>query len=152
MPLPIQGVRLWWSLGASMEWNNENRFNSFNSWKGLTYARQYQQILRWMKGETRYLPPPIECNLDPIAECNNRCYFCVTQRYLVTKREEVGPMRILPGEYMRNLVKFLARWGVKGLCISGGGEPSLHPEIASVIMAGVDAGMDVAFVTNAVSM
>ena len=99
-----------------------------------------------------YLPPPVECNLDPIAECNNQCYFCIGQRYLRTNRQEVGEMRQLPTAYLERLVTFLSEWGVRGLCISGGGEPSLHPDIAQIIRQTRNERMDVAFVTNAVRL
>lgn len=130
------------------EWSEKNKYNSFQSMKGLTYYENYKQIVDWLNGAD-YLPPPIECNLDPVAECNLNCYFCITQRYLRTHREEVGEMRRLPLEYMSRLIDFLANWGVRGLCISGGGEPSLHKDIWKIILRAVEAGMDVAFVTNA---
>ena len=133
-----------------MEWSKANTYSSFNSAKGLTYFEHYKAIMAWMRRETDYLPPPIEVNLDPFAECNNRCYFCVGQRYLRTNRQEVVEMRKLPLDYMNDLVDFLADWGVRGLCISGGGEPSLHPDIDSVIVRADTQGMDVAFVTNMV--
>ena len=128
-----------------MEWSN--KYNSFNSYKGLTYYQNYKDVVDWMNGAD-YLPPPIECNLDIFAECNLRCYFCVTQRYLRTHREEVGEMRILPLDYMLRLVDFLADWGVKGLCISGGGEPTLHDGLPTVICHAKQK-MDVCVVTNA---
>tara|TARA_Y100000310_G_scaffold79271_2_gene75948 strand:+ start:261 stop:1370 length:1110 start_codon:yes stop_codon:yes gene_type:complete len=131
-----------------MEWANATKYNSFNSYKGLTYYGNYNQIMRWMREETDYLIPPVECNLDPVAECNLDCYFCITQRYLRTHREEVGKMRMLPTKYMIKLVNFLAHWGVRGLCISGGGEPTIHKGLAEVILHAKDK-MDVAVVTNA---
>jgi len=107
------------------EWSTRNTYNSFNSFKGLTYYENYKAILAWMDGKGE-LPPPIECNLDPIAECNLNCSFCIVQRYLKHRRYEIGQMTKLPTEYLYRLVDFLSEWGVKGLCISGGGEPTLH--------------------------
>ena len=132
-----------------LEWAEKSKYNSFNSYKGLTYYNNYNNISQWLSSETDKLGPPVECNLDPIAECNLNCYFCITQRYLRTHREEVGEMRRLPPEYMCRLTGFLANWGVRGLCISGGGEPSLHKDISTIIHLAVDDGMDAAFVTNA---
>ena len=134
-----------------MEWSNGNRYNSFNSMKGLAYYEHYKKIVGWLEGKNP-LPPPIECNLDPFAECNLTCGFCITQRYLRDHREEAGEMRKLPTEYMHNLVDFLANWGVKGLCISGGGEPSLHEGVPGVIAHAKNKGMEVAMFTNAVSI
>ena len=131
-----------------MEWSN--KYNSFNSDKGLTYYQNYQTILAWMDGKAE-LGPPIEVNLDPVAECNLDCYFCITQRYLKWNRDEVGPMRKLDKEYMLRLVDFLADWGVRGLCISGGGEPTLHPDLPRLIHHAAKK-MDVAVVTNALHL
>ena len=133
-----------------LEWSNKNKYNSFNSYKGLVYYEHYKQVVAWMDGAD-YLPPPIECNLDPIAECNLNCYFCITQRYLKTHREEVS-MRKLPLDYMLKLVDFLAQWGVKGLCISGGGEPTLSLPVWGLCYTAWQRGLDVALVTNATVM
>jgi len=54
----------------------------------------------------------------------------------------------LPLDYMLKLVDFLADWGVKGLCISGGGEPTLHRQLPILIDYAKDK-MEVAVVTNA---
>src|SRR3990167_4821690 len=121
-----------------MEWSDQ--YNEFNSMKGLSYFENYQKILAWMDGKGA-LPPPIECNLDPFAGCNINCYFCITQRYLRTTPEEVGPMRKLPAEYMLRLVDFLANWGVKGICISGGGEPTLASGLWNVAYRATQKGM-----------
>lgn len=130
-----------------MEWSSKTKYNSFNSYKGLTYYQNYLYIVKWLDGAD-YLPPPIEVNLDPVAECNLNCYFCITQRYLRNHREEVGEMRKLPLNYMLRLVDFLADWGVRGLCISGGGEPTLHRGLPQLIDY-ASSKMDVAVVTNA---
>lgn len=132
-----------------MEW--KDKYNSFNSDKGLAYYENYKKIMAWLNGKGE-LPPPVECNLDPVAECNLNCYFCITQRYLRTNRSEVGEMRVLPEEYIHRLICFLEKWGVRGLCISGGGEPSLHPSIEFIIAHAVGTSMDVALVTNATNM
>ncbi len=133
------------------EWADKSKFNSFNSLKGLCYYDNYKKIVGWLDGKNS-LPPPIECNLDPYAECNLSCYFCLVQRYLRNHREEVGEMRILPTDYMYRLVDFLSVWGVHGLCISGGGEPSLHKGVWGLPPYAHSNGMDVSFVTNGVSL
>ncbi len=130
-----------------MEWSEKNKYNSFSSFKGLCYYEDYKKILAWLdcKGE---LPPPREVNIDPYAECNASCYFCIVQRYLRTHREEVGEMRVLPTEYLYRLVDFLANWKVSAICISGGGDPSLHKGMPELLPYIRDKGMQVSFVTN----
>ncbi|KKL47312.1 hypothetical protein LCGC14_2336820, partial [marine sediment metagenome] len=118
---------------------------SFNSDKGLAYYENYKKILKWLDGDS-YLPPPIEVNLDPVMGCNLNCYFCITQNY--TRDAKI---KKLPFDYMQKLVYFLADWGVKGLCLSGGGEPTLHQRLPDLIhIAALE--MDVAVVTNATNV
>jgi MoaA/NifB/PqqE/SkfB family radical SAM enzyme len=134
-----------------MEWSDKNRFSSFNSLKGLAFYERYKNIVAWLDGKAQ-LGPPVECNLDPVAECNLRCPWCITQRYLRHHREEVGEMRILPTDYIFRLIDFLAEWGVKGLCLSGGGEPTLHKDLWRFIPYAREKGMDIAVVTNATNI
>lgn len=127
-----------------MEWYNP--YNSFNSMKGMAYHENYRKISEWMDGRGE-LPPPIECNLDPIAVCNLDCSFCIVQRYIKHNRGEIGDMVKLPLDYMKRLVDFLVDWGVKGLCISGGGEPTLHNGLPELLEY-AHGKLDLALVTN----
>ncbi len=138
-------------MDKTIEWDNRSKYNSFNSFKGLAYYEQYKKIVGWLDGKNA-LPPPIECNLDPFAECNLSCYFCIVQRYIKNNRAEVGEMRKLPTEYLCRVVDFLFDWGVRGLCLSGGGEPSLHDGTWGLPSYAVDKGLDVSIVTNMVSI
>jgi len=134
-----------------MEWSEKTKYNSFNSYKGLTYYENYKQIVKWMDGDD-YLPPPVEVNLDPFAGCNLNCYFCIVQRYLKHHREELS-MTKLPTEYLHRLVSFLGEWGVRGLCISGGGEPLLYRPVWTLPgFAAGRCGMDVSLFTNGTVM
>ena len=107
------------------EWKDE--YNSFNSNKGLTYfASHYLPISRWLKGEGP-LPPPIELSLDPAHLCNFKCGHCNAQRYLVHNPSEVPEdKKIMTKQHLHNLIDFVADWGVKGVCIGGGGEPLMN--------------------------
>ena len=121
------------------EW--KQKYNPFNSDKGLTYYQNYRGIIGWLDG-SKFLPPPVECNLDPVMGCNLDCYFCITQGYMKDVKHEK-----LSLDYMKNLVDFLSDWGIRGLCISGGGEPTLHKGLPELIDYAKDK-MDVAVVTN----
>ncbi len=61
-------------------------------------------------------------------------------------------MRKLPVEYINKLINFLGNWGVRGLCISGGGDPSLHEATPGMIYQAKLKGMDTSLFTNAVSL
>jgi len=145
-PIDVDKRDAWLEARKPREWSSKNQYNSFNSNKGLAYYDHYKKIVGWLNGND-YLPPPIEVNLDPIARCNLDCYFCITQSYL----KHNPSMAELPLDYMIKLVDFLSEWGVRGLCISGGGEPTLHKDLSALIRY-AKGKMDVAVVTNATNL
>ena len=127
-----------------MEWRNENKYNSFNSYKGLTYYEHYKKIVAWMEGKGD-LSAPVECSLDPVMQCNHNCYYCNSQTYLHNNLAKIPPLNW--GE-MNVLINFLAGWGVKGLCFGGGGESTLNSEVPTMINLAHVKGMETALVTN----
>lgn len=131
-----------------IEWKQENKYNSFNSYKGLTYYGHYKQIVAWLGGNGD-LPAPIEASLDPFSGCNNQCYYCNSQRYL---RENPQRVPRWGRDYMEDLLIDLATMGVKGFCWGGGGEATLNPRIPEMTRFGVDLGMECSIITNAVSL
>jgi len=132
-----------------MEWSNQARYNSFNSYKGLTYYEHYQKVVDWFnKKKDSRLPPPIECSLDPTAKCNYNCYYCNSQRYL---RQDLGAVpagRKLTKKYMRTLIDFLAKWGVRGVCLGGGGDSLLSQDAWDLPSYIASKGMESSVVTN----
>jgi MoaA/NifB/PqqE/SkfB family radical SAM enzyme len=112
------------------EWSDKSKYNSFNSYKGLTYfTTHYLPTAKWLKGEGE-LPAPIEFSLDPAHLCNFACGHCNAQRYLVMHPEEVpADRRTMTREHLRSLIDFVSDWGVRGVCIGGGGEPLMNRNV-----------------------
>lgn len=133
----------------SQEWSTKSKYNSFNSYKGLTWHdSHYVPISKWFKGEGQ-LPPPIELSLDPGHLCNFRCKHCNAQRYLVHKTEEVpADKKTMTQEHLKNLIDFCARWKVRGICIGGGGEPLMNRNIWHMPSYIKEKGMESSFATN----
>jgi len=131
-----------------MEWRNTFKYNSFNSAKGLTYFEHYKKILGWMDGKNE-LPPPIEASLDPISACNNRCYYCNSQRYL---REHPVKIQRWGRDYLIDILCDLSQWGVKAWCWGGGGESTLNIRLPGMTKIGTDLGMECGIITNGVAL
>ena len=127
-----------------IEWSSKSKYNSFNSYKGLAYYEHYKKVVAWMEGKGE-LPPPVECSLDPIMQCNNNCYYCNSQRYLRT-----NPLAVHPLTYpeMHDLITYLAEWGVQGVCFGGGGESMLNDSSSDMMSLANRRGMQTAVVTN----
>jgi GTP 3',8-cyclase len=131
-----------------LEWLDKFKYNSFNSYKGLAYINEYCAIAGWVKGEAKLLPP-VECSLDPVHLCNFRCGHCNAQRYLGRgKKSGVVKNGIMNREHMRNLADFFCDWGVKGICIGGGGEPLMNEGVWGLASYIANKGMQSSFATN----
>lgn len=126
------------------EWSKQNEFNSFSSVKGYTYIAWYEAIKEWKEGKRLAPLPPVEASLDPIHACNLQCAFCNAASYL---RDDIKN-RKMSDEHLVNLIRFLGEWGVKAVCVGGGGEPTMHPKFADALYECRNSGMGVAVATN----
>jgi MoaA/NifB/PqqE/SkfB family radical SAM enzyme len=115
------------------EW--DDKFNSFNSYKGLMYFEWYRAIL-----EGNFLHP-IEASVDPVNACNLKCVWC--NGYDVQNRNVY-----MDNEHLLELVKFIKEWGVKAICFAGGGEPTLHPILYKAIDLCSEIKIPVAIISN----
>lgn len=115
------------------EW--DNKFNSFNSYKGLMYKQWYDAILA---GD---FLPPIEASVDPANICNLECKWC--NGYDVQQRNVLMTI-----EHLLDLVRFFKRWGVKAVCFAGGGEPTMLPRLYEAINLCGELRLPVAIITN----
>ena len=81
-----------WKIKAK-EWSDKSKYNSFNSFKGLTYYdSHYKPIADWWNNkEGAKLPPPIELSLDPGHLCNFQCEHCyfTSSAFVTEKRRTI---------------------------------------------------------------
>lgn len=96
------------------------------------YTNWYEAIL---KGE---FLPPIEASVDPVNDCNLRCFWCNSKK--VTSRK----VR-MNDDHLIGLVKFFKIWGVKAICFAGGGEPTLHQKLGDAFRV---SELPTAIITN----
>jgi|GEM_PF-1010628 len=133
------------------EWSTKGKYNSFNSFKGLTYIdSHYKPIAKWWKGESgARLPAPVEFSLDPGHLCNFKCGHCNAQRYLAIHPDQVPEdKKLMTREHLKKLIDFCADWGIKAVCIGGGGEPLMNKNIWDMPSYIVSKGMECSFATN----
>jgi len=86
-------------------------------------------------------PPPITLEIDLTNRCNNNCPKCIGFRQPLVDME--NPKRI---------IKEVAKFGVRGIIFSGGGEPLLHPELPECVKYASSLGLDVAVISNGLAM
>ena len=130
-----------------MEWCDDNRYNPFNSYKGLLWEdSHYKPIRSWFKGEGP-LPPPIEISFDICHNCNFKCPHCNSQRHTNRNKGVLGEYELLQA---LDLFKTL---GAKAVCFGGGGEPTLNEEpLVQAIEWLAHTSMESAVATNGLKM
>jgi MoaA/NifB/PqqE/SkfB family radical SAM enzyme len=128
-----------------IEWSEKNKLNSFNSEiKGLTYYEYYEAINNWRLRKIKVPRPPVEVSLDPIHACNLKCSWCNASRYL---KEGLEGKR-MTDKHLINLVYFLSKWKIRGICWGGGGESTLHSKLSDSLSLSHSLGLENAIVTN----
>lgn len=84
----------------------------------------------------------ISTHISPEGTCNLRCPFCsVAYRNSIGNRIELGTIK--------KYVNTLKRYGLKAVILTGGGEPTLYPQINELIEFLYDeAGLEIAMISN----
>jgi MoaA/NifB/PqqE/SkfB family radical SAM enzyme len=126
------------------EWSSP--YNPFNSMKALTHAKSFEAIL-----EEKPLPP-IVVNFDLTNNCNYNCRFCMFSENR-ERADKTGELfregkESLPEGYALTLPKLWKDWGVKAVCLAGGGEPTLHPDYLPFIKECKAQGLELGLVSN----
>jgi len=93
------------------------------------------RLKKWRDGEEVY---PITVEIHPTDLCNNKCHYC-------EYRKETAS---IDRKQFITVLKRLRHIGVKGVILSGGGEPLLNPEAGYFLQMIRKNGFDAALITN----
>jgi pyruvate-formate lyase-activating enzyme len=103
------------------EWKPAKKWNPFNSAKLMAHVDRWSEIK-----EGHAAPPPVLVTIDPTNKCNLNCVWCNAKEV----RKNNGEMS---AQILGELVFYLSRWGVKAVCIAGGGEPTQSQDFSDLI-------------------
>ena len=98
-----------------------------------------KELHYWLDGKTELITP-ITVELHPSNMCNNDCVYCFA------KQQRDGAM--LSHEDSMVILEKLGQMNVKGLILSGGGEPTMSPHFIDIIKEAKKQGMEVGVITN----
>lgn len=120
--------------------NNQNfslNADYLNSNKILFHIGKYQRQI--LEGKTDFGPIAVE--IHPTAKCNHACIHCSYKERNACRNE-------IPQDSMKRLIDSLIHMGVEAVYFSGGGEPTLYPNLCEYVDRLYSAGIEVALITN----
>lgn len=120
----------------SKEWKASKKWNPFNSAKLMAHVDHWSNIERG-----KPVPPPVLVTIDPTNLCDLNCTWCNAK----TVRKSGASIST---SMLESIAEFLGDWGVKAVCIAGGGEPLLHEDFERLMLALVSEKIRVGLVTN----
>ena len=117
--------------------------NELSSWKAVHHPDRINAF------RSKRMVYPIQLQIDPVAGCNHDCPFCI---YRYHKDDDLNALfdesDIISYDKMIEIFDDCVAMGVKAVEMTGGGEPSAHPQFVELLTALHDRGLEIGLVTN----
>ena len=119
---------------------------------GLRVLQHPERFRKFLMGQELDIVP-VTVQMWPSLSCDVRCPTCPYR--LTDARDEAdrdAALHLMPFDLFKRLVCSLKEAGVKAVFLTGGGEPLLHPEIASMACELQSIGLSWGLFTNGISL
>jgi MoaA/NifB/PqqE/SkfB family radical SAM enzyme len=83
---------------------------------------------------------PYHLQFSPTNKCNGNCSWCSCKN--------VDRSKEMPIDEIKEMLRYFALLGTKAITITGGGEPTLHPDIVSIMQKCIDEKIEIGMVSN----
>ena len=115
----------------------------------LKFMHHPEKIEQLRQGQHPY---PLHIQIDPYNPCQHDCHWCAFRHH---KDDDMNAL-FNASDWIRTpkmieIIDSCSQIGVKSLEISGGGEPTLHPDIIPIILRAVEQNIEIGLVTNGCS-
>ena len=110
-------------------------YDECSYWKGVHFPKKISAM------KNREITAPINLHLSLTDACNNRCYYC----YVKEQNQDVNT---LEKDIVLKLLKSAKQMDVKAIELTGGGEPTVHPDFYEILDAMKEYEFDVGLTTN----
>ncbi|MFH1744863.1 MAG: radical SAM protein [bacterium] len=119
--------------------------NDFSSKNSKIFGQQKilnhpEKIKIWLDNKDETL---ITVEIDMTNNCNSKCPACIGAR---TNNQSITY------DEAKNYIDQIIKFGAKGLIFTGGGEPTLNPDIYKTVKYAFDKGLDIGLITNGMIM
>lgn len=115
------------------EW--ANKYNPFNSMKALAHVNYWASI------KDGKIPPPMFMSIDMCDRCQFNCSFCNAKKKLDAKYT-------MSPETIEQVLTTLQKFKTRTICLGGGGESTLNPNMPLMIKGLFNQGIKMGIVTN----
>ena len=113
----------------------------YSNLKAFHYPQKLNKI---MNGE---IVAPIHVRLKPYNICNHQCFYCCYFNDKVLG-ENFNKKSMIPRDKIVEIIDDFADMNVKGVILTGGGEPLIYPYIEETILKILKNKIDLAVITN----
>ncbi len=115
-----------------------------NQIKGRSYSSNHAKLLKHMDRlidlQEGKRPKPVMFHMSPCNPCNLTCSFCCFANRAMKE--------MLTVEQMKSAIDQFHALGATGMEFTGGGEPTLHPQLDEVIEYAYNKGLKIGICTN----
>lgn len=112
--------------------------------EGRTYTSNVSKLLKHLPKiqllQDGKRPSPVMFHMSPCNPCNLTCSFCCFSNRALKE--------MLTFEQMKKAVDSFVELGATGMELTGGGEPTLHPDFGKIVNYAYEKGLKIGVVTN----
>ncbi len=112
--------------------------------EGRTYTSNVSKLLKHLDKikllQDGKRPSPVMFHMSPCNPCNLTCSFCCFANRTLKE--------MLTYEQMTKAIDSFVELGATGMELTGGGEPTLHPDFGRIVNYAYDKGLKIGVVTN----